>query len=130
MAGGKRRFGAVRQLPSGRWQARYRGPDDIVRPAPHTFARKRDAEVWLTKKEAEILAGDWLDPDAGKISFDEFARSWIEERPNLRQNTVHLYTYLVEHHLAPTFGRSPVTDITEPGYGDGARVCWIPASVR
>ncbi len=24
---GKRRFGRVRELPSGRWQARYPGPD-------------------------------------------------------------------------------------------------------
>ena len=55
----KRRFGRVRQLPSGRFQARYRGPDDIDRAAPETFATKRDAEVWLTKKEAEILVEDW-----------------------------------------------------------------------
>ena len=25
--GRRRRFGALRQLPSGQWQARYRGPD-------------------------------------------------------------------------------------------------------
>ena len=34
---GKRRFGRVRELPSGRWQARYKGPDGIDRPAPRTF---------------------------------------------------------------------------------------------
>jgi hypothetical protein len=44
----KRRFGRVRQLASGRWQARYAGPDGIDRPAPETFATKTDAEVWLT----------------------------------------------------------------------------------
>jgi len=41
----KRRFGRVRQLPSGRWQARYAGPDGIDRSAPETFATKTDAEV-------------------------------------------------------------------------------------
>ena len=45
---GKRRFGRVRQLPSGRWQARYAGPDGIDRPADETFATKTDADVWLT----------------------------------------------------------------------------------
>ena len=61
----KRRFGRVRQLASGRWQARYTGPDGIDRPAPETFATKTDAEVWLTLKEAEIRNGDWINPDDG-----------------------------------------------------------------
>ena len=29
-----------------------------------TFVRKRDAQSCLVSKEAAILAGDWLDPDA------------------------------------------------------------------
>ena len=29
--GRRRRFGAVRELASGQWQARYRGPDGIMR---------------------------------------------------------------------------------------------------
>ena len=61
---GRRRFGRVRRLPSGRFQARYAGPDGVDRPAPNTFATKTDADVWLTIKEAEIRKGDWLDPDA------------------------------------------------------------------
>jgi len=40
---GKRHFGSLRQLSSGRWQARYQGPDGILRPAPETFERKPDA---------------------------------------------------------------------------------------
>ena len=50
----KRRFGRVRRLPSGRYQVRYLGPDGVDRPAPQTFATKREAEVWLTFKEGEI----------------------------------------------------------------------------
>lgn len=60
--GRRRRFGAVRELRSGQWQARYRGPDGIMRPDDRTFPDKTAAEVWLTRKEAEILNGDWLDP--------------------------------------------------------------------
>jgi hypothetical protein len=47
----KRRFGTIRELPSGRWQARYRGP------APHTFSRQREANQWLTVVESELLRG-------------------------------------------------------------------------
>jgi hypothetical protein len=58
MMAAKRRFDRVRELPSGRWQARYRGPDGIERPAPHTFESKTSAERWLTLTEAEIIQGD------------------------------------------------------------------------
>jgi excisionase family DNA binding protein len=44
--GRRRRFGAVRELKSGQWQARYRGPDGLMRPADRTFPGKTDAEVW------------------------------------------------------------------------------------
>src|SRR5581483_6997805 len=64
--GRRRRFGAIRRLPSGRYQARYPGPDGVIRPADDTFGTKRDAEEWLTRKEAEILQDDWIDPDAGE----------------------------------------------------------------
>lgn len=111
---GKRRFGRVRQLPSGRWQARYKGPDGIDRPAPSTFATKRAAEVWLTKIEVDVLAGQWLNPDAGAVPFGEYAPSWIEERPGLRPKTIQLYRYLLRRHLLPAFAAWPVCDIREP----------------
>lgn len=110
----KRRFGRVRQLPSGRWQARYTGPDGVDRPAPETFATKTDAEVWLTRKEAEILDDEWIDPDAGKITLGEYGRAWIEERPNLRPRTVELYGYLLRAHLVSTFGEKALSEIKDP----------------
>jgi len=109
----RRRFGRVRRLPSGRWQARYPGPDGIDRPAPGTFATKTDAGLWLTMKEAEIHAGDWLDPDAGAALFAEYASLWVAERPGLRPKTIQLYEGLVRLHLVPVLGQLAVADIKE-----------------
>lgn len=109
----KRRFGRIRGLPSGRWQVRYLGPDGIDRPAPQTFATKARAERWLTLQEAEIIRGDWMDPDAGRVGFGEYAATWIEERPGLRPKTIELYRYLLRQHLLPTFGVMLVADIRE-----------------
>lgn len=39
--------GSVRQLPSRRWQARYRLDDGTLRCAPVTFDTKLDAGAWL-----------------------------------------------------------------------------------
>jgi len=111
--GRRRRFGALRQLPSGQWQARYRGPDGLMRPADTTFATKTDAEVWLTRKEAEILNGDWINPDAGKVLLSDYGTTWIEERPNLRPKTIRLYRYLFRRHIQPHFGTVTIADIKE-----------------
>jgi hypothetical protein len=70
----KRRFGRVRQLASGRYQAHYRGRDGIDPPAPETFATKGEAESWLVRTEASILDDEWINPDAGKVLFGEYAR--------------------------------------------------------
>jgi integrase len=109
----KRRFGRVRRLPSGRYQARYRGPDGIDRPAPRTFGTKSEAEVWLVKAEAEIRDDRWLNPDEGQIAFGKYARAWIGERPNLRPNTAQMYRYMLTRYLDPVFGNRPVAAIRE-----------------
>lgn len=109
----KRRFGRVRRLPSGRYQARYRGPDGIDRPAPQTFGTKSEAEVWLVKAEAEIRDDRWLNPDEGQIAFGEYARAWVGERPNLRPNTAQMYRYMLTRYLDPVFGNKSVAEIRE-----------------
>ncbi len=110
----KRRFGRVRRLPSGRWQARYKGPDSIDRPAPSTFATRGDAERWLSLTEADIIKDNWRDPDAGRVKFADYARAWVAERPNLRPKTLQLYEGLVRIHLVPGLGSFAVADITGP----------------
>jgi len=75
----RRDFGAVRQLPSGRWQASYLAVDGLRRTASSTFTTKTDAHAWLTVRQSELLRGDWIDPDLGRVSFDDFATRWIAE---------------------------------------------------
>jgi integrase len=111
---GKRRFGRVRVLPSGRYQVRYPGPDGIDRPAPQTFATKTDAEIWLVKTEAEILGDQWINPDDGKVPFGKYAAAWIDERPGLRPATIELYRYLLGRHLNPVFETRAIAEIREP----------------
>lgn len=77
----RRYTGSIRKLPSGRYQARYHGPDGIRRSAPETFPRKRDGELWVSQVEAEVTRGDWVRPEAGRVPLGEFADTWIAERP-------------------------------------------------
>ncbi|MGN2361359.1 tyrosine-type recombinase/integrase [Streptomyces luridiscabiei] len=111
---GKRRtFGAVRKLPSGRFQARYPGPDGVMRPAPDTFTTSRDADDWLAEKRTEIRRGDWQDPDAGAVDFREYALLWVKER-RLSQTTEELYHRLLRLHILPAFEGLDIDQITAP----------------
>jgi integrase len=109
--GRRRRFGSIRRLPSGRYQARYPGPDGVMRPADDTFATKTEADNWLTRKEAEILDDEWIDPDAGAVLVADYAANWIEERPGLRPKSVKNYRSLLRCQVAPYFERVTVTDL-------------------
>jgi integrase len=76
-----------------------------------TFATKTDAEIWLTLQEAEIRNGDWINPDDGKILLADYARTWIDERSELRPKTVVLYRNLLRRHVAPVLGQVAIADI-------------------
>ncbi len=115
MPGAKRKgrqFGNIRKLSSGRYQARYRGPDGRLRPAPRTFERKTDAARWLSLKETEISKGEWIAPELGQQPFCDYAGQWMSDRV-LGGRTAELYTGLLRNHLLPTFGDLAMSEIGE-----------------
>ncbi len=59
-----------------RWRARYRDPDGAERSK--MFDRKQDAERFLANVTADVLRGAYVDPDAGRVTFGEFAEQWLE----------------------------------------------------
>ncbi|MGW2329250.1 tyrosine-type recombinase/integrase [Streptomyces sp. NPDC001700] len=109
----KRRFGRVRKLHSGRYQARYLGPDGVDRPAPVTFATAGEADDWLAEQQTEVRKGDWQDPDAGAVNFGEYAVQWVDER-DLSATTDELYRRLLRLHILPTFRAWDLDEITPP----------------
>ena len=111
---GHRRFGNIRKRESGRYQARYPGPDGRMRSAPQTFARKPEAEKYLSLVEAQMMRGEWIDPERGKIRLRDYADRWIAERPNLRPRTVHLYRWTLGRHITPHLGDMPLNRIDTP----------------
>ena len=58
------------------YRARYWGPDGRLHS--RSFARKDDAERWLTSEEASKLRGAWVDPRGSRRRFDDWASEWWE----------------------------------------------------
>ena len=109
---GRRAFGSVRRLPSGRWQASYTDPNGLRRLAPHTFPEAADANAWLASIEASIAGGDWRPPERLAETFGDYGRRWLAHRPDLRPSTRELYAILWRKWLEPAFGNVALASLS------------------
>lgn len=101
----RRRFGSLRRLPSGRWQARFPLHNGELRAAPQTFATKTDAQRYLTTVEADQLRGVWRTPDAEVPLLDVWAARHIAaQRGRLTPKTQALYESLLRACISPGLG--------------------------
>lgn len=101
----RRPFGRVRKLPSGRFQARYPGPDGVLRPADRTFATSTDADRWLMRKRIEIEEGRWLDPAEGRTTVRDWSARWLAAvAPQLKHKTQATYRSLINSRINPVLG--------------------------
>ena len=123
---GKRYFGNVRKLPSGRLQARYTAPDGNAYTArtpegrPLTFTTKGDAEAWLALRQSEILRGAWLPPampTSAPVTVRQYAESWLNTRDLARTTRDH-YRQLLDDHILTTFAEQAVTAVTPAAVRD------------
>lgn len=99
-------MGSVRKRENGRWEARYR--DIADRQRGKTFRTKREAERFLERVGADIQRGDWIDPQAARTTFDAWARDWLATTVHLREGTKAGYESLLDNHILPAFGSTPV----------------------
>jgi integrase len=112
----RRRFGRIRKLPSGRWQARYKGPDGRLRTAPDTFPTKTDADRHLAGIETDMGRGTWLDPRTSAVSLRSYADGWLAQRTvkgrPLAPRTIDTYRHSLRSWVLPTLGDLPLSKIT------------------
>jgi integrase len=110
----KRYFGSIRKLPSGRFQARYTGPDGLTYNAPVTFETRGDAEAWTAMRQSEVLREEWLPAKAPKRQstiLRHYATDWIGAR-EIKPKTQSHYQQLLDDHVLPMLGDSPIASIT------------------
>ena len=101
----RRSFGAVEVLSSGRWRARYTGPDGRMRSAPETFASRADADRWLTVIRADMLRGNWTAPEHSNVTLSDYTTGWLRQRtPQLRPRTLDLYQRLAARWILVPVG--------------------------
>lgn len=109
MTGQKRRsrrsWGSVEVLGSGRFRARYPGPDGRVRSAPVTFGSRGEAEDYLAGVRADLLRGQWEPPERAAVTLAQYAETWQRHRaPQLRARTRALHAANARRWLLAPLG--------------------------
>lgn len=120
-----------RLTPSGdtRWDVRYRDPNRVDRSK--SFQRKSDAARFAASVETDINRGEWIDPTLGRETFGFWAEQWLVTTYRLKPKTQEGYRSVLNHHLLPKLGNTPVrridlatvsellSELTQDGAGAG-----------
>jgi len=123
---GRRLFGRIRRLPSGRWQVRYPGTDGMPQTAPRTFETKADAGRYLARIESDLARGLLVDHRLGKVTVREWAERFMPTTAHLKPKTRASYASLLKATILPVLGDVPVgrlrpIDVQEWASGLAAR---------
>jgi integrase len=86
-----------------RYRVRYLTPDGAERSKSFPDRAKRDAETFLLTVESDKLRGAYLDPKAGRITFAQYAKIWLDQQtfdPSTREVTERR----LRRHIVPHLG--------------------------
>jgi len=107
----RRSFGAIRKLPSGRFQASY-SIDGVRYNAPDTFKTKTDASIYLNTIDSDITRQSWRAPTKSEVSLATYAPLWLSNRDDLKATTRDLYQSQLRLHILPALGQFRIAAIT------------------
>ena len=99
---------SITKRPDGRWRARYR--DDSGKEHARHFDRKIDGQRWLDETTAAIVTGAYVDPKAGRETFQQYAERWRGVQDH-RPGTRALYERVLRLHIYPALGALPLRSI-------------------
>lgn len=122
MAASRRQsWGAVRKLPSGRWQARYPDADRPGRlvAAPTTFATRADADRWLARTRTDLDRGVFAaERPSLDVTVDAYVATYLSRRPTLSPKTAESYASGHALYISPTLGSMRLGKVTADTISD------------
>jgi integrase len=99
---------SFRKLPSGKWQAIVKHPSG--KRYTRTDPLKRTVVEWAAGVEQSVRRGEFVDPNAGKLTLDQWWEVWSASRVN-EVATVSRRNSLWRTHVRPAFGSWPLRSI-------------------
>src|SRR5947209_6467251 len=99
---------SIAKRKNGKWLARYR--DDAGTEFAKQFDRKLDGQRWLDEVTTSIVTGTYVDPGAGRTTFQEYAADWLAMQPR-RPSTLIRYEQALRRNIYPRIGDRPLASI-------------------
>ncbi len=109
---------SIQKRASGQWRARYR--DAHGQEHSRHFERKLAAQRWLDEVTAAVVTGAYVDPDAGKQTFREYAEHWRSIQVH-RPATVAYTETMLRRHAYPALGETPLPRYSLHKFRRGSR---------
>ncbi|WP_374982796.1 tyrosine-type recombinase/integrase [Streptomyces fradiae] len=97
-----------------RYRARYIGPDGTEKSKSFPDKQKRLAEQWLTATAADMSRGQYVDPQAARITFRQFAEKWVATHTT-EVNSREAAERRLRLHAYPYIGTRPLVSF-QPGH--------------
>jgi integrase len=69
---------SIAKRPDGQWRARYR--DEAGKEHARHFPRRVDAQRWLDEVTTAVVTGQYVDPKAGRVTFQSFYAEWSQRQ--------------------------------------------------
>jgi len=104
-------FGSVTRLPSGRFPARYTGPDGLRRTAGATFDTKTAAQDWLAGVRTDLVRHQWSAAERGDVPLKTYLADWLDSAAHLRPSTLTAYRGVAERWLLTPHGAVALGDV-------------------
>lgn len=103
----------VRQLPNGRFQARYPVTSNGTtrQVSAGTFGTPTEALDARNQQLAKLRSGAWVDPKDSRMTVRQWSQAWIEARPSTNR-TVRSH---LNSHILPAWGDTRLEDVTTLG---------------
>jgi len=110
----KRLFGTISRLSSGKYRARYTGPDGKKYSGPHPFFTKDDAGAWLRQEQKLIEFDEWQPPHLRYRTKEDATRTvgdwlyqWLDlQEKRLKPSTMVNYRATLDRRILTIAGKA------------------------
>lgn len=106
----KKRPPGIKELPSGRWQVRYRDPSGKQRKQSFTYLE--EAKRFHREMHRQMDLGTFADPEKRKRPLSAAAADFLDDAYHVRRSTKIGYEAIIRSYINPYLGHVPVGNIT------------------
>lgn len=98
-------------LGNGKRAFQVRWNDLSGRECSKQYATEAAAKEHKTRVEADMMRGSYVDPNAGKVTFQAYSDEWLSKQGQYAETTARRQEITLRRHIYPYIGSMPMRSI-------------------